>query len=51
MVFTFLGIGGGAKIILSHQFGSKNSAAIKASTDTAMITAAILGILIGIFLL
>ena len=48
MILTFLGIGGGCKIILSHHFGSKDSEMIKKATDTSLITAAVIGVFVGV---
>lgn len=48
VVNSFIGIVGGSKIILAHQFGAKNSAQIKKTVDTAMITALGIGIIVAI---
>lgn len=51
MVGSLTGIAGGSKIILAHNFGAKNSAQIKATVDTSMITALFLGLLIAVIAL
>lgn len=48
IVNSFIGIVGGSKIILSHQFGSKNSELIKKTVDTSVITALGIGLLIAV---
>lgn len=48
VVNSFIGIGAGAKIILAHQFGAKNSAQIKRTVDTAILTAVGLGSIIAL---
>lgn len=48
VINSFIGIVGGSKIILAHQFGAKNSAQIKKTVDTSMLTAVGLGVLIAL---
>lgn len=47
LVNTFVGIASGAKIILSRQFGAKDSKAIQKTSSTVILTALGLGILIA----
>ena len=44
---AFIGIGGGCKIVLAHQYGAKNSVQIKRTVDTSMITAVLIGVLVA----
>lgn len=48
VVNSFIGIVGGSKIILAHQFGAKNSTQIKKTVDTAMLAAVGIGVLIAL---
>lgn len=48
LVNSFIGIVGGSKIILAHLFGARNSAQIKKTVDTAMLTAVGLGIIVAV---
>lgn len=47
VVNSFIGIAGGAKIILAHLFGARDSVQIKRTVDTTMITALALGIIVA----
>jgi len=48
VVNSFIGIGAGSKIILSHQFGAKNSVQIKKTVDTALLTAVGIGVAVAV---
>ena len=48
VVNSFIGIGAGSKIILSHQFGAKNSVQIKKTVDTALLTAVGIGVVVAV---
>lgn len=48
VVNTFIGVVGGCKIILAHQFGAKDGRQIKTTVDTAVITALGIGIVVAI---
>ncbi|MBE6601699.1 MAG: MATE family efflux transporter [Ruminococcaceae bacterium] len=49
LVNTFVGIASGAKIILSRQFGARDSHGIRRTVNTVILTATGLGILIALF--
>lgn len=48
VVNSFIGIVGGSKIILAHQFGARNSMQIKKMVDTSMFTAVGIGLLVAV---
>jgi len=48
VVNSFIGIVGGSKIILAHQFGAKKSISIRKTVDTAMITALGIGLAVAV---
>ena len=48
VVNSFVGIAGGAKVILAHQFGAKVSDSIKRTVDTSILTALGMGLFIAL---
>lgn len=53
IVNTFFGISSGTKIVLAHQLGAHRKISVRRTVSTAMITAAVLGVvisLVGFFL-
>jgi len=48
LVNSFIGIAGGAKIILAHYFGAKNAEKLQKTASTSLIISIMLGVLIAI---
>ena len=48
LVNSFIGIAGGAKIILAHYFGAKNTEKLQKTASTSLIISLVLGVLIAV---